>query len=151
MSNIIETTLSFPTQVTDVLGVEAAAAFEEWLNYKLLTTRRQPRPVEIPAKIARQKVNVLLLDQVSNLLLAGEPQLVEVEPNRWVWRVPVDFTYGNYGRIGRVAEIDVDAYYGMINYTDKLLAEIKTKAKQLAREVQQKSAFDWARKVINRD
>lgn len=139
-NNIMITTLEFPAKVIDVLGVEAASAFEQWIDQKLRVTVQPAQPVEIPAKIARQKVNVLILERVGNLLLADEPYLVEIKPNRWVWRVPVDLTHSKYGRVGRVAEIDVDAYYGMIDYTDTLLVEIKTKAQQLAREVRQKSA-----------
>ncbi|MFZ4658869.1 MAG: hypothetical protein ACOYNY_17790 [Caldilineaceae bacterium] len=133
-------TLEFPSKVADVLGAEAANAFEQWINQKLQGTAPHTRTIEIPAKIARQKVNVLILERIGNLLLADEPYLVEIEPSHWVWRVPVDLTYSTYGRVGRVAEIDVDAYYGMIDYTDTLLAEIKTKAQQLVREVRQKPA-----------
>lgn len=133
-------TLEFPSKVVDVLGVEAASAFEQWINQKLQIATPNTQSIEIPAKIARQKVNVLILERVGNLLLADEPYLVEIEPGRWVWRVPVDLTHSTHGRVGRVAEIDVDAYYGMIDYTDALLAEIKTKAQQLAREIRQKSA-----------
>lgn len=133
-------TLEFPSKVVDILGVEAANAFEQWINQKLQVTAPQAAPIELPAKIARQKVNVLILERVGNLLLADEPYLVEIESSRWVWRVPVDLTHSTYGRVGRVTEIDVDAYYGMIDYTDALLAEIKTKAQQLAREVRQKAA-----------
>lgn len=133
-------TLEFPSKVVDVLGVEAANAFEQWINQKLQVTTPHTQTIAIPAKIARQKVNVLILERVGNLLLADEPYLVEIEPGRWVWRVPVDLTHSTYGRVGRVAEIDVDAYYGMIDYTDALLVEIKTKAQQVAREIRQKLA-----------
>ncbi len=139
-NNMILKTSDFPSKVIDVLGIEAASAFEQWIDHKLQSTAQHTQTIEIPAKIARQKVNVLMLERVGNLLLADEPYLVQIKSKQWVWRVPVDLTHSKYGRIGRVAEIDVDAYYGMIDYTDSLLAEIKTKAQLLAREVRQKSA-----------
>ncbi|MEZ4866771.1 MAG: hypothetical protein R3C14_35955 [Caldilineaceae bacterium] len=132
-------TVEFPAKVIDILGAEAANAFEQWIDQKLQITTQHVQPVEIPAKIARQKVNVLMLERVGNLLLADEPQLIEIGSGRWVWRVPVDLTHSQHGRVGRVAEIDVDAYSGMIDYTDMLLVEIKTKAQQLTRTRRAKS------------
>ncbi len=91
--------------------------------------------VQISAFVARQKVNVLMLEQISNLLLADEPTLVQDVDKNWVWRVPIDLTYPSRGRVGCVGEIDVDARYGEVRYNEALLAEITDKTQKLAQEV----------------
>jgi hypothetical protein len=139
MSNTTAKTTVFPTKVVDILGAEAANEFEQWIEQKLQVTVQHAQPGEIPASIARQKVNVLVLERVGNMLLADDPYLVELSPQRRVWRVPVDLTHTNYGRVGRVAEIDVDAQYGMVDYTDALLIDMKTKAQQIARSLRERS------------
>lgn len=80
--------------------------------------------IAITPAAARQKINVLMLERVNNLLLSGEPELLRNESGRWVWRVPVDYTYGPSGRVGRVGEIDVDAHHGQVYFDDKLIAQI---------------------------
>ena len=85
--------------------------------------------------VARQKVNVLVLERISNLLLAGEPRLVQQVGERWVWRVPVDLTFPSHGRVGCVGELDVDARYGRVCYADALLAQMADQARRLAEQV----------------
>lgn len=117
-------TKQLPDTVVEVFGQKAAKEFEEWLDNKL-------RTFPISVFVARQKVNVLMLERVSNLLLAGEPQLVETAENQWVWRVPVDLTLPKRGRIGRVGEIDVDTRYGEVRYSTQLLIDIETSINHL--------------------
>lgn len=93
--------------------------------------------IQISTFMARQKVNVLILEQVSNLLLAGDPKLVEIPDQGWVWRIPVDLTFPTYERAGCVGEIDVDARCGKVHYDDDLLARISGKAQELARQTLQ--------------
>lgn len=140
---LLENGLSFDKVIQDYYPQLVKEDIQACLEYaktlielKFVSTECQP-PIEIPASIARQKVNVLMLERVSNLLLSDEPQLVEVGQGRWVWRVPVDLTYPEYGRVGRIAEIDVDVRYGMLDYTDAMLAEMTNKTKQLARQLRQ--------------
>jgi hypothetical protein len=82
--------------------------------------------------VARQKVNVLVLTRISNLLLAGEPTLVQKSETEWTWRVPVDLTFPSHGRIGQVGELEVDAQRGEVHYTEGLLAQLQTEAERLA-------------------
>lgn len=117
-------TPQLPDTVLKIFGQEAAQDFENWLETRL-------RAFPISAFVARQKVNVLMLERVSNLLLAGEPQLVETADHQWVWRVPVDLTLPKQGRIGHVGEIDVDAHYGEVRYNTELLVGIETSANHL--------------------
>lgn len=124
-------TLDLPAQVVRAWGFETALVFQHWLENKLLTTQLTSK-VEITAAHARRKVNVLMLDQVSNLLLANDPTFIQTAAGKWVWRVPVDLTYPKYGRVGKVGEVDVDAHSGMIDYDRHLLEEISKTAIALA-------------------
>lgn len=64
---------AIPNTVLDALGEEAARDLEGWLQAHLETIQRNQPPIS--PLVARQKVNVLMLEQVSNLLRAGEPTL----------------------------------------------------------------------------
>lgn len=123
--------ISLPETVIQAWGAKASQDFVDWLENHLpmLQTAAQ---VQISAFVARQKVNVLMLEQVSNLLLAGEPALEQTPDGDWQWRVPVDLTFPAHGRVGRVGEITVDARYGRIYYDEALLARIATEAEHLA-------------------
>jgi len=111
-----------PATVVKAWGVEVAREFVDWLDHQL---HQDPLPVQtaISAFVARQKVNVLMLEQVSNLLLAGDPVLDAVEGGAWVWRVPVDLTLPGHGRVGQVGIVSVDAQLGRIDFDDALLEQ----------------------------
>ncbi len=126
-------TVKLPDTVLKAWGPEAARDFVAWLEKQW--PHLPAAPVPISALVARQKVNVLMLEQVSNLLLADEPMLVQLPDGRWVWRVPVDLTFPTRGRVGRVDEVDVDAYYGEVRYSDATLAQIDEAARRLAHQV----------------
>jgi hypothetical protein len=120
-----------PNTVVRAWGAEAAQDFVAWLEERMQAV---PPQVQVSALVARQKVNVLMLEQVSNLLLAGEPALEQTSEGNWLWRVPVDLTFPARGRVGRVGEVLVDARYGQVRYDDALLARITKEAEQLARQ-----------------
>ncbi len=120
----------FLETVRQALGPDAARDLAAWLEQRLQT----PEP-PISAFVARQKVNVLMLEQVSHLLLADDPELVMRVDRKWVWRVPIDLTYPSLGRVGRVGEIEVDAQHGEVHYTEALLNQIRAKLQQLADQV----------------
>ncbi len=122
-----------PKTVVHAWGAEAAKDFAVWLEKRLHTTQFSPQ-IQVSAFVARQKVNVLMLEQVSNLLLAGEPSLVQALDGGWTWRVPVDLTFPSHGRVGCVGEVDVDARYGEVHYDGDLLARIASEAQRLARQ-----------------
>jgi hypothetical protein len=126
-------TTKLPETVFQALGPEAAEDFITWLEERLSRAGLLPG-VQISAFVARQKVNVLMLERVSNLFLADEPTLVQDSDGNWVWRVPVDLTYPSHGRVGCVGKVDVDARYGEVRYDEALLAKIADKAQQLAKE-----------------
>jgi len=123
-----------PDTVQKAWGPDVAKDFSAWLDGKLREARLVPG-IQISAFVARQKVNALMLEQVSNLLLADEPRLVRQPDERWVWRVPVDLTFPSHGRVGRVGELDVDAHYGEVRYTDALLAQMADESRRLAEQV----------------
>lgn len=127
-------TSELPEAVQKAWGPEAAKDFVAWLDEYLREARLAPE-VQISAFVARQKVNVLMLERVSNLLLAGEPRLVQRSGGHWVWQVPVDLTFPSYGRVGCVGELDVDARYGEMRYTDALLTRMADEARRLAEQV----------------
>ena len=118
-----------PPTVLQALGDAAATDLAHWLEVRLQevsTTSALP----ISPFSARQKVNVLMLEKISNLLLADEPILEKMD-DRWVWRVPIDLTLMARGRIGRVGEVIVDATYGNLTYDETLLAHIARTTEQL--------------------
>lgn len=127
-----------PQTVLQALGQEAAGDLINWLEEHLARVGLSPG-IQISAFVARQKVNVLLLEQISNLFLADEPVLIQDKDHHWVWRVPVDLTYPAKGRVGRVGEVDVDARYGEVRYSETLLAKMTDKAQQLARQIIQQT------------
>lgn len=120
------TVLQLPDRVVKSWGSDVAQDFVEWLDTRLHTAQ-VPQGVQISALTARQQVNVLMLEQVSNLLLAGEPWLVQTDAG-WHWRVPVDLTLPGRGRIGRVGLLDVDASLGLVIYTEGQLEQITHEA-----------------------
>src|SRR5512136_1430158 len=61
------TTPALPDSVRQALGPEAARDLVVWLDQHLL--RAESAQVPVSALMARQKVNVLMLEHVSNLLL----------------------------------------------------------------------------------
>jgi hypothetical protein len=89
----------------------------------------------ISEEIARQKVNVLMLEKVSNLLLAGEPVLMPDSESKWVWRVPVYLTFPSYGRVSHIGDIDVDAHKGELRYDRDLLIQFEAKTSEAAQQV----------------
>jgi len=122
-----------PETVVQAWGPEVANDFLTWLEERMRATTFMPK-IHISAFVARQKVNVLMLERVSNLLLAGEPRLTETPDGSWVWHVPVDLTFPSHGRVGSVGEVEVDARYGEVHYDDALLAQIAHEVERLARE-----------------
>jgi hypothetical protein len=126
-------TIGLPETVVQAWGKQASQDFIDWLEERVPVIQTLAQ-VQISAFVARQKANVLMLEQVSNLLLAGEPALEHTPEGEWRWRVPIDLTFPAYGRVGKVGEILVDAQYGNVYYDDALLAQISAEAEQLAEQ-----------------
>lgn len=126
-----------PETIRKAWGEEVAADFTAWLvailrdNWRVITGS-SPH-IQVTAAYARRKVNRLMLDRVSYLLLAGEPTLIYAD--RWYWRVPIDLTFPSLGRVGCVGEIDVDTTSGQVEFTDEALAQIAQTADCLAQKV----------------
>jgi hypothetical protein len=121
--------IELPETVLQAWGVKAVQDFITWLEKRLYTAESP-----VSAFVARQKVNVLVVERISNLLLADEPTL-QTSNKEWVWRVPVDLTFPSHGRVGRVGELDVDARYGEVRYTNASLTRMVDKARHLAQQV----------------
>lgn len=119
-----------PLTVRHALGKEAAQDLMTWLEERLSTVALSPK-VRVSAFIARQKVNLLTLQRVSNLFLADQPTLVKKENGNWVWLVPVDLTLPRRGRVGRVGQLEVDAYYGQVYYNQTSLDQMADEAQRL--------------------
>jgi hypothetical protein len=81
--------------------------------------------------VARQKVNVALLDRVGTGLLAGEPVLMAAE-DQLRWRVPVNLALPGRGRLDQVGTVDVNAQTGEVLMTPGIAEEIAHHASQLA-------------------
>jgi hypothetical protein len=87
--------------------------------------------INVTPFVARQKVNVLLLDKVGTGLLSETPGLVAAE-GRLRWRVPVALALPWRGRLGQVGTIDVDVQTGEILADDTLIRDFTDRANQLA-------------------
>ncbi len=122
--------VKLPDTVLKAWGPEVARDFVAWLEKQW--PHLPEAAIPISALVARQKVNVLVLEQVSNLLLADEPALMQLPDGKWIWRVPIDLTFPGRGRVGRIGEVDVDAHYGEVHYSDETLAQITEATRQLA-------------------
>ena len=128
--------IELPDTVRQALGPEAARDFTAWLEEQL----RGGSQLTISAFVARQKVNTLMLEQVSNLLLADEPALIQLPDEAWLWRVPVDLTFPARGRVGRVGTVDVDARYGEVRFTEATLSRLRESAQHLSQQTLQSDA-----------
>jgi hypothetical protein len=127
-------TKQLPETVIQALGPQASRDLVAWLEARLPLHPDAPQ-IRISAFVARQKVNVLMLERVSNLLLAGEPALEQGADGAWQWRVPIDLTLADRGRVGRVGELAVDAQYGTVHEDEQQLTRITAAAQRLADEV----------------
>jgi len=85
--------------------------------------------VNITPFVARQKVNVLMLDRVGNLLHGGEPEMLVSE--RLYWRVPVSLSTPRQGLVGQVGAVRVDAQTGEVLAEDELLKDLAEHARRL--------------------
>lgn len=80
--------------------------------------------------VARQKVNVLLLDKVGTGLITEQPTLVAGH-EKLCWRVPVVLTLPGRGRVGQVGSVDVDVQTGHLLFTQTQLDDMTHHANQL--------------------
>lgn len=129
---------ALPPSVTKALGEKASEDLVLWFQAQFKAT---PDPqVQISDFVARQKINVLMLEQISNLLLADTPTLVQDDERGWVWRVPVHLTFPSRGRVGQVALLDVDAHYGFIYYDTPTLEEIEHQTQLLTQQTLEKKS-----------
>ncbi len=86
--------------------------------------------VNVSAYSARQKVNAFALSEISNMMHTGDPALVLSE--RIFWRVPVILSLTSQGDVGEVGAIDVDVETGQMRVTPRLVAEMTSRAENLA-------------------
>lgn len=86
--------------------------------------------LNVSAYVARQKVSVFVLEEISYLMHAAEPALILDE--RIYWRVPVIFSLPSVGDVGEVGMIDVDVETGQMRVTPQLIEEIENRAETLA-------------------
>lgn len=123
-----------PETIRQAWGPEIAKDFTTWLAEQLSAVGLAPG-IQISAFVARRKVNTFVLQRVSNLLLAAEPGLEQTPSGGWVWRVPVDLTFPSHSRVGCVGEVEVDAQYGEVRYTETLLEQMRAEVERLAEQV----------------
>jgi len=86
--------------------------------------------INVTPFLARQKVNVFLLDKVGTGLLSESPDLAAIG-GRLYWRVPVALNLPGRGRLGQVGAIDVDVQTGEVLTDDTLISDITRHANQL--------------------
>ncbi len=129
----IMTIAELPETVRKAWGNDIAQEFAEWLGEQLGAAGLSS-DIQISAAVARRKVNTLVLQHVSNLLLAGDPELKPNASGGWTWHVPVDLTFPSRGRVGHVGVIEVDARYGEVRYTEVILEAMQHETERLADE-----------------
>ena len=123
-----------PEMVRQAWGTDIAQEFTTWLTEQLGALGLDPE-VQIPAAVARRKVNTLVLQRISSQLLSGDPELQQIADGDWIWQVPIDLTFPSHGRVGRVGTVSVDARLGEVRYTESLLQKIEQEADRLADQV----------------
>ena len=96
---------------------------------KLEVDVRVTADINVSAFSARQKVNTFVLNDISYMMHAGNPELVLAD--RILWRVPVVLSQTSRGDIGQVGQIDVDVETGQLLVTPQLVSEIETRAAAL--------------------
>lgn len=89
----------------------------------------------IPDYLARRRVNVVVLTQVSDMMAAYDQELTTRDDGKIVWRVPVWFTSISRGRIGIVGVLDVDATTGEVIYTDDDLEHMRQETLRLLEQI----------------
>ena len=87
-----------------------------------------PSGVRVSAVAACRLVNRFALDEISYLVGAQQPELIQTD--RLVWRVPLTLAYPDRGEVGQVGYVDVDAESGEL--LDTRIEEIKRNARALA-------------------
>ncbi len=86
--------------------------------------------LQITAEAAQHKVHSWLLHQVSYMMGAEVPELIIRNENA-VWRVPVILTASPVGRVGIVAQIDVNVETGEIDSAAEGKEQILRSAQEL--------------------
>lgn len=71
----------------------------------------------ITASDARHLINGYVLDWISDLMMAGDPELAKTDQDVLVWRMPVYLTLPSIGRVGMVGIVDIEAKNGEIMIT----------------------------------
>jgi hypothetical protein len=100
-------------------------------NAELDITVQVKSKINVTPFIARQKINVLILEKAGTGLLAESPVLVAVN-GRLCWRVPVVLSLPGHGRLGEVGAIDVNMQTSEILISPSTIATIIENANQLA-------------------
>jgi hypothetical protein len=121
-----------PTSVENAIGRKAAHDLEKWVEdliNKLMRELQQP----IHKFMAGRLVNMFILTNVSSSLMAGDPVLSTHQDGRLVWRVPVLLANASRGSLVQAGNLDVDADFGGIIYTESDLDKLKEEAERLMR------------------
>lgn len=82
------------------------------------------------AYAARRKVDTYVMNHISYMLFADDPQLLI--QNKVYWRVPIVLSLTSQGRVGTVGTIDLDANTGQIVITHDQIEALKSNAEALA-------------------
>ena len=91
---------------------------------------RVDAPMNVSAYMARRKVGVFAMNEVSYLLRAGDPQLIIGA--RLAWRVPISLTLRSKGVVGEIGHIDVDVETGQMHVMPNQIEEMNQRAEAFA-------------------
>jgi hypothetical protein len=93
-------------------------------------TIRVTAQVNITPFVARQKVQVFVIMEISSQCLADTPELVVGE--RLCWSVPVLLTSPAQGPVGKIGDILVDATTGELLVDEETVPRLTDDARRLA-------------------
>ena len=85
----------------------------------------------LSAQAARKQANLWLLENVGNLLRAGEAELILDEA--LFWRMSVFLTSPKFGNRGKIGQLCLNAATGDIQQAEQLSQELRQNAQTIAR------------------
>jgi len=90
-----------------------------FFEFPVLTTSE----IRITAARARQLVGIYMGNHLSTQIHGITPEELVIREDRSYWRVPVIFSMGRQGQIGRIGTVDVDTQTGDLTICGKPIDE----------------------------
>lgn len=89
----------------------------------------------LSSRQAKRLVTRYFMDHVNMFIHPDEPTLLEVK-QLTVWRFPMIYSLGTFGRLGTVGTVDVNVNDGQLSLNRQQIETMQRKADSLAAQVQ---------------